>query len=95
MELLRRYGAGAVRVLDLGGPEPEKSVRDIFRCCCLYSVREGMAVRLKDLVFLRANLAARGRLTAGCLGWCADMMQAELGWTANRKRSELEKRIRL
>jgi glycerol-3-phosphate dehydrogenase len=88
-ELLKRYGGAVVRVLDLGGPEPEQSVRDIFRYCCLYSVREEMAVRLKDLIFLRTNLAARGRLTGGCLSSCADMMQAELGWSAGRKRSEL------
>jgi hypothetical protein len=48
-----------------------------------------MAVSLKDLVFLRTNLAARGRLPEGHLSSCADMMQAELGWSMRRKQSEL------
>ncbi len=88
--LLRRYPAAFDRIIDdRPQPKSEKSLRDIFHCCCLYSVREEMAVRLTDLIFLRSNLAARGALPAGSMGWCADMMQAELGWSMSRKRAEL------
>jgi hypothetical protein len=48
-----------------------------------------MAVRLKDLIFLRTNLAARGALPDHGLSWCADMMQAELGWSPARRQAEL------
>ena len=90
IELLKRYGGAFARVLQVGGgPERQKSLRDILNCCCLHSVREEMAVTLKDLVFLRTNLAARGRLPEGYLSCCADLMQAELGWSMKRKRSEL------
>jgi glycerol-3-phosphate dehydrogenase len=90
MELLQRYGKASAGVLALGATaEPERSSGEIFRCCCLYSVREEMAVRLKDLVYLRTNLAVRGRLPEEYLSWCADMMQAELGWSMRRKRFEL------
>jgi glycerol-3-phosphate dehydrogenase len=90
LELLRRYGRAAARVLAVRGQaKPASSLRDVFHCCCLYSVKEEMAVRLKDLIFLRTNLAARHRLPEDHLVWCADMMQAELGWSAGRRRLEL------
>jgi glycerol-3-phosphate dehydrogenase len=90
VELLRRYGKASGRVLAVRAQaEREMSWREVFHRCCLYSVREEMAVRLKDLIFLRTNLAARSRLPEDCLSWCADMMQAELGWSTGRKRSEL------
>jgi glycerol-3-phosphate dehydrogenase len=90
IELLKRYGGLFAEVLQVGAqPERQKSLRDILYCCCLHGVREEMAVSLKDLVFLRTNLAARGRLPEGYLSSCADMMQAELGWSMRRKQSEL------
>jgi glycerol-3-phosphate dehydrogenase len=90
VELLRRYGAAFEVVLNVRGrPRQEKSLRDIFQCCCLHGVREEMAVRLKDLIFLRTNLAARGALPDHGLSWCADMMQAELGWSSARRQAEL------
>jgi glycerol-3-phosphate dehydrogenase len=90
IDLLQRYAAAFEHVLNVRGrPKQERSERDIFQCCCLYGVREEMAVRLKDLIFLRTNLAARGALPDDSLSWCADMMQAELGWSPGRKRAEL------
>jgi glycerol-3-phosphate dehydrogenase len=90
-ELLKRYGSTFAKVLQVGAkPERPKSLRDILHCCCLHAVREEMAVTLKDLVFLRTNLAARGRLPDDYLSSCADMMQAELGWSMRRRQSELE-----
>ncbi|MCC2662106.1 MAG: glycerol-3-phosphate dehydrogenase [Geminicoccaceae bacterium] len=89
-ELLKRYGSIFAKVLQVGAkPAPQKSLREILYCCCLHAVREEMAVSLKDLVFLRTNLAARGRLPEGFLSSCADMMQAELGWSMRRKESEV------
>jgi glycerol-3-phosphate dehydrogenase len=90
MELLKRYGRAAARVLALGETTgPDQSGREIFRCCCRYSVREEMAVTLKDLIYLRTTLAARGRLPEDWVSWCADTMQAELGWSMRRKQREL------
>jgi glycerol-3-phosphate dehydrogenase len=90
LALLQRYGTAFERVLNVRArPDEQKSLRDIFQCCCLYSVREEMAVRLQDLIFLRSNLAARGALLDDSLSWCADMMEVELGWSPGRKRAEL------
>jgi hypothetical protein len=46
-------------------------------------------VTLKDLIYLRTTLAARGRLSEDWVSWCADGVQAEFGWSMRQKQPEL------
>jgi glycerol-3-phosphate dehydrogenase len=87
--LLKAYGTAHRSVLERA-PQTGSAVERVFRGACLHAVRHEMAVRLKDLVLHRSTLAAREGLPLQRLEWCAEMMAHELGWTEQRKASELE-----
>lgn len=61
-----------------------------FRARVLHGVRGEFAVRLRDAVFRCTDRAERGRLSRADLDWTADALAAELGWSPERRRREIE-----
>ncbi|GMR24517.1 MAG: glycerol-3-phosphate dehydrogenase/oxidase [Acidobacteriota bacterium] len=55
-----------------------------------HAVREEMALDLASVVLRRTELGTAGHPGRATLEVCADIMQAELGWSDTRKASELE-----
>ncbi len=49
-----------------------------------------MAARFEDLVLRRSVIAARGLLTQDRLTCVANLMAKELGWSEQKKRSEID-----
>ena len=93
-ELLESFGTQYSKVLEIGRWNDltgDKTDRDeLFRRRCQHAVRHEMAVRLSDLIYRRTDLAARGLLKRELLQWAADLMGDTLGWSAERKRREME-----
>jgi len=61
---------------------------DTLRAEVVHAVREEMAVTLADCVFRRTDLGPGGHPGDAALAEAADLVAAELGWTAERKASE-------
>jgi glycerol-3-phosphate dehydrogenase len=89
-ELIGRYGSGYVQVLEGCEAAAEDAGGDLLRCCVRYAVRHEDALFLEDFVLRRTSEAQLGRLRDEHLGWCADTMAVELGWTPQRKQLELD-----
>lgn len=53
------------------------------------AVRDELAQRLSDVVFRRTTLGADGHPGVPALEHCADLVAAELGWSAARRQAEL------
>jgi glycerol-3-phosphate dehydrogenase len=62
---------------------------DTIRAEVIHAVREEMALTLADCVFRRTDLGTGGNPGAEALAQTADLMAAELGWTAERRVREL------
>jgi glycerol-3-phosphate dehydrogenase len=85
-DLVTSYGTACREVLKLGA---DQEADRIVAGRCLYALREEMAVRLHDLVFRRMNRTHFEPLSDRDLGWCADAMAKELGWSHEKKEAEL------
>jgi glycerol-3-phosphate dehydrogenase len=57
----------------------------------IHAVRHEMALALDDVVFRRTDLGVGRRPTRDDLELCARLMAAELGWDAERERSEVDR----
>jgi glycerol-3-phosphate dehydrogenase len=62
----------------------------VMRAQVRYAVREEMAQRLSDVIFRRTELGTAGIPGDDVLRVCADVMQAELGWSATRVEQECQ-----
>lgn len=91
LDLLHRYGtkAGAVATSEVGTPfltdEAVWSEGEIA-----WLLRNEKVVHLSDLVLRRTSMALTGKLTGKLLQRIADIAGHELGWSAERQRSELQ-----
>lgn len=86
----RIYGARAPQMLAMLPAAGLSADEHVFRCRVLYGIRNEMVVRLRDAIFRASDLAERGALTAAQLEWCAAEMAAAYGWSAQRRRAEIE-----
>jgi glycerol-3-phosphate dehydrogenase len=76
-------GASATGLHRLAGDRP--TIEGQVTC----AVEREMAVRLDDVVFRRTGLGTIGHPGAACLERCTAIMAGALGWSADRKASEL------
>jgi glycerol-3-phosphate dehydrogenase len=85
------YGTRADEILKLADDQPGlDAATAIARARVMHGVREEMAVGLGDGLFRCSDLAERGRLSQAELAWCAAFMAQELGWTDDRRASEVD-----
>jgi glycerol-3-phosphate dehydrogenase len=61
----------------------------VLKAEVVHAIREEMAQGLADCVFRRTDLATAGHPGDDALGTAAELAAAELGWSADRKASEL------
>lgn len=92
-DLARKHGTAVTEVLarvreapSLGRPLDGSAV---IGAEVVHAVREEMAQRLADVVYRRTDLATGRRPSRTALAACAELMGAELGWTAARFRHEI------
>ncbi|HYL31353.1 MAG TPA: glycerol-3-phosphate dehydrogenase C-terminal domain-containing protein, partial [Gemmatimonadales bacterium] len=85
-----RAYAGVLRLADAIplGREPIVGT-DTIRAEVVHAVREEMALTLADCVFRPTDLGTAGSPGSAALAETADLMAAELGWTAERRVREL------
>ncbi|HEY9273457.1 glycerol-3-phosphate dehydrogenase/oxidase [Achromobacter sp.] len=91
-ELFMRYGsrAGAVAAdFAAAGDKPLRHAPDHSAAEIRYLCRETAVQHLTDLVIRRTLLAIRGHVTPALLAELADIAAAELGWSAERRQTEL------
>ena len=62
---------------------------DTLRAEVVHAVRSEMAQTLSDVVFRRTDLGTAGHPGPGALEVTADLMAAELGWTAQKRADEV------
>ncbi|WP_447917499.1 glycerol-3-phosphate dehydrogenase/oxidase [Achromobacter aegrifaciens] len=91
-ELFMRYGsrAGALAAdFATTGDQPLRHAPDHSAAEIRYLCRETAVQHLADLVIRRTLLAIRGHVTLALLAELADIVAAELGWSAARRQIEL------
>ncbi|WP_256872692.1 FAD-dependent oxidoreductase [Candidatus Entotheonella palauensis] len=95
--LIMNYGTAYPQVLKYLDACPGKvkapsvpSENAVIRAEVRYAVREEMALRLSDVVFRRTELGTARPPSADVLRVCADVMQAELGWSPARVEREYQ-----
>lgn len=96
--LVHNYGSAyseVLQYLDVGeGYQKLTEDLTVLRAEVLHGVREEMAHKLSDVAFRRTDLGTAGHPGIESLRICADAMSAELGWSAERIRQELEETSR-
>jgi glycerol-3-phosphate dehydrogenase len=91
--LVYNYGSAYPEVLrDLhhDGRGCAANDRAVLQAEVVHGVRTEMAQTLSDMVFRRTELGTAGHPGHEAIQACADMMRAELGWSAQRTRQELQ-----
>lgn len=92
--LARLYGTRLDAMLAAAGNRPELlqplGITGDIGAQVLYAVREEMALTLSDVVTRRTGIGQLGRPAADVLSRTADIMAAELNWTAERRRAEID-----
>ncbi len=79
--LVAEHGGGWREVL-AAAPSSDRSPEAIFAARVRHAVRQEMALRLDDVLVRRLDEVATGRLDVMRLRVAADVLAAELGWTA-------------
>jgi glycerol-3-phosphate dehydrogenase len=92
--ITRVYGATAARVLGLHAEHPElgRPLADgvpVSGAQVLEAIRHEMALTLEDVVVRRTGAGAVGHPGEEVVRRCAELMQTELGWTAERVEDEV------
>jgi len=93
--LIQTYGSEYREILryserEPGWGKPVTSDSPVIRAEVLHAAREEMAVKLSDVIFRRTGLGTGGYPGSICLESCAAIMAAELAWSDQRTRKELE-----
>ncbi|MDH3599787.1 MAG: glycerol-3-phosphate dehydrogenase/oxidase [Candidatus Tectomicrobia bacterium] len=86
--LIANYGTAYPNVLKYLDAVPAADA--VMRAEVRHAVREEMAQRLSDVILRRTELGTAGAPDAGALRVCAEVMQAELGWSAARREQECQ-----
>jgi glycerol-3-phosphate dehydrogenase len=91
--LAHNHGSAYPDVLRVVAATPNGHERiagtDTIRAEVVHAVREEMALTLADCVFRRTDLGTGGSPGEAALAEAADLMAAQLGWTAERRAREL------
>jgi len=92
--LARFYGTRLDEVLAIANDIPERTLSlgttgDIG-AQIVFAAREEMALTLEDAVMRRTGVGQLGRPGEEVLASAADLMAGELGWSAERKRAEID-----
>ncbi|KAA3660151.1 MAG: glycerol-3-phosphate dehydrogenase/oxidase [Chloroflexi bacterium] len=91
-QLVCNYGSAYQNVLsyvDIDALDESDINIAITKAETRYAVREEMAQTLTDILFRRTELGSAGYPGDGVLQACADVMATELGWSFNRKETEI------
>jgi len=90
--LLNRYGTKAARIIQAAGRDdaPLSSVPGYSRAEIAYVARTEQVVHLIDVITRRTTIAFRGLITPDAARELADIVGAELGWSAERRADELQ-----
>lgn len=93
--LVHTYGTSYPSVLACAGGDPSWLTeicegQPTLRCEVRHAIREEMAVDLGSIVLRRTELGTAGHPGRACLEACAEIARQELGWSEERKHSELE-----
>jgi glycerol-3-phosphate dehydrogenase len=96
--LIYNYGSAypeVLRYLEIGG-ERDTGIDDarVLHAEVIHGVREEMARKLSDVVFRRTDLGTAGHPGTERVEICASAMSAELGWSADKTRAEIEETTR-
>jgi glycerol-3-phosphate dehydrogenase len=94
MPLVRNYGTAYPEVLRCIGENRCRSERigssNVIAAEVVHAVREEMAQKLADVVFRRTELGTAAHPGESALRACAALMAAELAWSDERVRTELD-----
>jgi glycerol-3-phosphate dehydrogenase len=92
--LIYNYGSAYSEVLQyLESRDRSQSLDEDFavlRAEAIHGARDEMARKLSDVVFRRTELGSAGHPGDEALRVCASAMSAELRWSAERTRAEIE-----
>jgi glycerol-3-phosphate dehydrogenase len=86
-ELVTTYGVASKEF----AAAPENAAIDdeaLWRARCRRAVTKEMAVTLEDVFVRRTTVAERGLASWDLIGWCAAMMQEELGWSRTQQSAQ-------
>jgi glycerol-3-phosphate dehydrogenase len=95
LRLVQLYGTAASGILDLAATDATLGARiapsvPVLRAEIVHAVRTEMALTLTDVVVRRTALGAAGHPGGDVAGACADLLQAECRWPADRRTREIE-----
>jgi len=93
--LLGIYGGRAIGVVDLVNTEPRlgsalDAARTVLAAEVVFALREEMAQTLVDIVYRRLMIGFAADQGRALYGPVADLAGAELGWSGEQRRTELE-----
>ncbi|QBQ54405.1 glycerol-3-phosphate dehydrogenase/oxidase [Nitrosococcus wardiae] len=92
--LLHNHGSEYDRILRYGEENSAwvETIADstVIKAEVIHAVREEMALKLSDIIFRRTDLATGQYPGNEALQTCAQLMAAELGWTAKHQQQEIE-----
>jgi glycerol-3-phosphate dehydrogenase len=93
-QLCRNYGSCYGKVLELakGDPGLGRVLGDtkVLSAEVVHAVRDEMALKLGDVVLRRTDLGAGAYPGDEAVRRCADLMASELGWSPDRRQSEID-----
>lgn len=91
--LIHNYGSkytDVLRHIEFSAPQGPNEDLAVLKAQVLHAVRDEMAQKLTDVVFRRTDLGSAGHPGNEALRICVQTMGAELGWGAERFRTELD-----
>jgi glycerol-3-phosphate dehydrogenase len=90
--LIQNYGSRYRQILHnatLKDLEPVSETTEVLQAEVRHGVTEEMALKLGDVVLRRTELGTAGHPGSKAIGVCAEWMAKELGWSVERKQSEI------
>jgi glycerol-3-phosphate dehydrogenase len=92
--LIYNYGSAYSEVLDYldfgQGRQQMTEELTVLKAEVIHGVRDEMAHKLSDVVFRRTDVGTAGHPGTEALTTCLDTMSAELGWSPEKSRRELD-----
>jgi glycerol-3-phosphate dehydrogenase len=89
--LVYTYGSRYRRILDYADPRRIAEDSPVLETELRHAVREEMACDLESVILRRTELGTAGHPGRAVLEKAADIVRSELGWSDDRKASELER----
>lgn len=95
-QLVENYGTEVEKVIQLGESgnsfvsSQKTPLYSVFKGQTLFAVREEMAIKLSDVIFRRTDIGSLKRPGKDILNQISHIMAEELGWTENRRITEIK-----